>query len=120
MEQCNHENCGREYRIWLPLTTDQIKGDIQLHPWCIHCGQIQNISDDRGKKIGYWINMLSRLTTHLSITQVQRRLILKAINNHDGFFDIYSITFSDQKKVFVSVIEEYTKYPSKTIYSWID
>lgn len=120
MTQCNHENCGREHRIWLPIASENNKGDVHLHPWCINCGQIRNISDDKGKKVGYWINMLSRINSHLPITQVQRRLIIQAINDHDGFSDFYSITLSDQKEVFVRIVEQCTNYPYKTIYSWVD
>ena len=57
------------------------------------------------------------MTDYIDLKNLERKAFTSIFQ--DGFFDIYSITFSDQKKVFVSVIEEYTKYPSKTIYSWI-
>jgi len=119
MTQCDHENCGREHRIWLPLAT-HAKADVLLHPWCINCGQIQNISEDHGKKIGYWINILSRLNAHLPISQVQKRLIVQALDDHDGFSDIYSVTLSAQKEVFISMVQYHTHYPRNSICSWID
>ena len=119
MTQCTHESCGREQRIWLPDVTS-LKTDVLLHPWCLHCGQIQNISDDQGKKIGYWINVLSQLTHQLHITQVLKRLILKALSEHDGFLDLYSVTFSAQKEVFTSLITTFTQYSKNTISSLLD
>lgn len=117
--QCEHQNCGREHRLWLPDGTALWK-EVELHPWCVHCGQIKNISDDKGKKVGYWVNMLARLSNHLQITQVQKRLILQDLSNHDGFSDTYSVTHSAQEELFVMIIEKHTSYPPKTIYSWIE
>ena len=59
--KCSHVDCGREHRIWLPETIGSSddsrangtgKSDVSLHHWCMLCGCIQNISDDRPKKIG--------------------------------------------------------------------
>ncbi len=119
MVQCKHENCDREYRLWLP-DGSYLKKDIELHPWCIHCGQIKNISDDRGEKIGYWINELSRLNHRIHITQVQKRLIAKAMMEHESFSDLYAVTMSAQKDAFISFINRYTKYPKKTIQSMLE
>ncbi len=118
MTQCEHENCGREYRLWLP-DGPYVRTDIQLHPWCVHCGQIKNISDDQGKKVGYWNNVLSRLNSHLPMTQVQKRLVIQAIVGHNGFSDLYAVTETAQKDVFVSFVNTFTKYPKKTIYEWL-
>lgn len=116
MEHCKHENCSRENRLWLPDGFNS-KTDIALHPWCIHCGQIKNLSDDKGKKIGYWINELSRFNYHLPMTQVQNRLIIKSLLEHESFTDLYAVTHSAQKDALISVIHKYTHYPKKTIYN---
>jgi len=117
--KCQHENCGREHRIWLPDGVSFWK-EVELHPWCVHCGQIKNISDDRGKKIGFWINMLSSLDHHLPLTQVQKRLIIQDLVNHDGFSDLYAVTQSAQKELFISLIQKFTRYPKRTIIEWLD
>jgi hypothetical protein len=117
--QCEHQNCGREHRIWVP-DGPLLWKEVELHPWCVHCGQIKNISDDRGKKVGFWINMLSSLDDHLSLTQVQKRLIVQDLLNNDGFSDLYAVTQSAQKDLFISLIQKYTSYPRRTIIEWLD
>ena len=105
---CFHENCSRESRIWFPKNNHKAS-DIALHPWCILCGQIKNISDDNGKTIGYWTNILSRICNHYNITKVQRRLIANEIINNEEFKDIYGITITSQKNFFINLIQKHAK-----------
>ena len=106
MSSCMHESCGVDDRIWVPITTE-LYTEAALHPWCIHCGQIKNISEDPGKKPGYWQNVLSRIIRKYDITQVQKRLILKALDKTEGFYDTYSCTKMDQKNHFFRTVERY-------------
>ena len=106
MTQCFHENCGRESKVWLP-TGNHSGNDVELHPWCIHCGLVKNISDDRPKKMGYWMNILSRISYHFSFTQCQKRLIVKELQSIEEFEDIYGITGSSQKEMFSKIVRKY-------------
>ena len=118
MEICCHESCGRENRVWLPIDANS-RSEVNLHPWCVHCGTVKNISDDRPKKIGYWMNMLSRMAGEFSIRQVQKRLISKDISSYEGFDDIYGVTGSAQKELFTKIVKKYCNIDEKSIDSFI-
>jgi len=104
MEKCSHQSCGKEYQEWLPMFDCN---DIVRHPWCVKCGRVKNITEDKAKKLGYWINILSKLTNHYSLKQVQKRGISIELANHEDFNDIYGITGSYQKELFKKIIKKY-------------
>ena len=107
MAKCLHSGCDRKNRLWLP-TNDFYGGDIKLHPWCIHCGVIKNISDDTAHRLGYWINILSKISDRFSLKQVQKRLIAKELTNHELFSDIYGVTGCAQKELFIKILRKYS------------
>lgn len=129
MLKCSHENCGREQRVWLPKNInilDNISNisssgtsDIALHHWCVLCGCVKNISDDRARQMGYWINVLSKITQESLVTQSQKRLMIKELESYECFDDMYSTTGSAQKEVFVKVVKKYCSLCKRTIDSFI-
>lgn len=118
MALCLHESCGIEDRVWLP-EDNFVASDILLHPWCIHCGQVKNISDDRSKKQGYWMNILSKFCNRYNVTKVQKRLIVKEIMHDGEFLDMYGTTGSAQKTFFIDIVRKHTRTPSKEIEAFI-
>lgn len=88
-------------------------GVFKKHPYCISCGVVKNISSDRGKGLGYFANVLANLKRYLEgrgykISQAQIRLILKELEKMD-VDDVYSITFSKQKEIFINLTTKYVK-----------
>jgi len=127
-EKCFHISCNREQRIWLnkkvennyfKKTSSTGITDVTMHPYCIFCGSIKNISDDRPKKLGHWINILSKISKEYKISKIQKRLVIKELGKNDYFDDFYSITGSEQKEIFVKTIRKYCKISEETIYSYI-
>jgi hypothetical protein len=116
METCLHKSCGNEKKVWLPA--DNFGTDMLLHPWCIHCGIIKNISDDRGRKLGYWMNILSRIGNKYSLKQVQKRCIAKELTELEGFNDYYFIRGSTQKQIFTNIIKKYCKINENALKSY--
>ena len=116
MTSCTHENCGREQNVWLP-SDENLKSEVTLHPWCKHCGVVKNISDDRPHLIGYWINILSIITHQFSLKQVQKRLITNDLSSNEVFNDLYGITGSAQKELFIKTIGKYCKLDIHSINS---
>ena len=114
---CSHESCNHEENIWLPRENN-LGSDVALHPWCLHCGLVKNISDDRPKKIGYWMNILSKLSYRFSIPQCQRRLIALELNTSEEFTDLYGITGSAQKEFFTNIVKKYYSICRNEIYSF--
>ena len=117
MSVCKHESCGRECRVWLPV--ENVVSDVIPHPWCRHCGVIKNISDDCPKELGYWINILSRISTQYSLKKVQTRLVSKYLENKSCFHDLYGITGSAQTDEFLRAVSSICKIPKNSIYTQI-
>ena len=105
MRRCAHLECGREEQVWLP-SLDEGNGDIKKHTWCKACGIVKNISDDRPKKIGYWMNQLSIISNELSLKQCQKRLIAKEIESCECFHDLFGTFGSDQEELFKHIISK--------------
>ena len=101
---CQHKDCGAVEKVWLPYEFEGRNRGLKSYPYCIHCGVVKNISPDRAKQKGYYMNALVKL----SITKVQMRLIIKELENMD-FDDTYSMTRSAQEKVLISVVQKHCK-----------
>jgi len=115
---CPHKSCSHEENIWLPIE-NRLESEAALHPWCVHCGLIKNISDDRPKKIGHWMNILSRLSYYSSITQCQKRLVSRELESYKEFYDTYGVTGSAQKEMFVKIVKKYCSIGENNIDSFL-
>jgi hypothetical protein len=104
MAHCKHESCGAAEKVWLPYEFEGRSRGLKPHSYCIHCGVVKSISSDRAKPMGYYTNILAKMP----ITKVQMRLIVRDLENMD-FDDVYSMTGSEQEKVFCSVVQKYCK-----------
>jgi len=103
----SHENSPE--REWLPLKT----GILRLHPYCKKCGAVKDVSSEKGKKLGFFVNVLHDLKAHLErkgykISQSQIRLILMEFER-GGYADTYSNSYSNQKEAFVKIVKKYVK-----------
>ena len=101
---CKHECCGAAEKVWLPYEFEGRSKGLKPHLYCIHCGVVKNISPDRVKPLGYYVNELAKMP----ITKVQMRLIIKELEAL-GFDDAYSMTKSAQEEIFRRVIRKYCK-----------
>ena len=95
-------------KAWLPIGN----GILKLHPHCEVCGNVKNVSSDKGKKTGFFANVLARIRRDLKkkgckISDAQIRLILMELDRLD-FGDTFSITYSAQNEVFAEVVSKYT------------
>jgi len=117
MDKCIHESCGREARVWLP--TGNNTSEVVPHPWCKHCGVVKNISYDRPKEFGYWMNILSRIKNNYSLKKVQIRLVSKYLESNIYFNDLYGITGSAQSELFIKTVSRICKIPKQYIDSLV-
>lgn len=117
---CVHESCGNPDRVWLPFEMDGLNKGLKLHPYCVRCGIVKNISSDRARRTGYYINALSRLGRRTGgITKVQMRLIVKELEGSDGFEDSYSMTGHTQKDIFIYTVKKYCNLSEHLISSML-
>jgi len=105
MRACSHQVCGKEKSIW--FHTKDCYSSVKRHLYCTNCGVIQNISDDRPKAVGYWMNKLGSISFELGLTQCQKRLIAKEIENTDYFHDSFGSFGSSQKGLFIKIVSSY-------------
>jgi len=114
MALCLHKSCNHENREWIP-TIEANSNDIILQPWCIFCGLVKNNSDDKGKKLSYWINSITSLNKIYKIAQVQKRLIINEIIKNEIFNDTYATTGTAQRKLFIKIVKKYCKLSNEEI-----
>lgn len=53
------------------------------------------------------MNKLGSLSYELNLSQTQKRLIAKQIENHEYFHDLFSAYGSSQKKLFIEIVSKY-------------
>jgi len=71
------------------------------------------------KRMGYWTDVLSRISKQFKITQAQKRLVVKELEAYDGFDDVYSMTLNAQQKIFVNAVKKHFNLMEQTIYSFL-
>lgn len=108
-ENITHIHRSTYQRTWLP----SLNGLLQPHPFCEECGYVKNISADRARRMGYFVNALAEIKRHLEkkgsrLTQVQIRLIIKELEGIEGFADTYVTLGSVQKNIFINAVRKYT------------
>ena len=118
MISCKHENCGMEKRLWLPME-NHYSSEIALHKWCIRCGLVKIISDSKPNNLGFWMNILSKISKRYNLKDVQKRLIAKSLEAHEYFNDIYCINSELQKILFKKIVSRYCLISEDSIDSFL-
>mgnify|MGYP000097140405 CR=1 FL=1 len=120
MDQKNFVTCEHSEKRgdWLRMQN----GIMKPHPYCSKCGIVKNVSSDRGKKFSYFVVSLSKLRKILKnkgykVSEIQIRLIINELKKHDGFEDIWWITFSKQKEIFIETVGKYIRISKDLIAS---
>lgn len=101
---CDHKMCGNIQKIWLPYEVRGHMKGLKSHPYCLNCGAVKNISSDKAKPIGYFMNIL----TTFPITKVQTRLIAKDLEEFGDFEDVFSISSFIQEQIFINIVKKYS------------
>lgn len=101
---CNHKICGNIQKVWLPFEDRGNMKGLKSHPYCLLCGTVKNLSSDKAKPLGYYMNILS----DLHITKVQIRLIAKDFEESGDFDDAFSISSFMQEQIFISIVKKYS------------
>ena len=102
-------------RIWMDVYLDQ-DGRLAKHDWCLDTGIIKNQGGEVAKPKGFYITILNKMKYVLEkelgrkkdapkISQAQISLILKDLDNVDGFYDKWWRTESSQLETFIKVVQ---------------
>lgn len=115
---CVHQSSSD--KEWLP----SLDGILRPHPCCANCGVVKNISYDKAKEMGYYVNVLSEIKRYLGkrgfkLSKAQLRLILKELENTERFNDSYWVRGSVQKSIFISAVRKYSSLSPSFIESFL-
>lgn len=118
---CEHKDCGNIDKVWLPYQVRENNRGLKSHPYCVKCGFVKNISSDKSKNIGYYINVLSFMEKHLKIpgASVRNRLIVKELENIEDFEDEYSMNRYNQEKLFINIVKKHFQLNDAVIQSFL-
>ena len=61
------------------------------------------------------MNIISKIAKRFSLSQSQKRLMVKELESNEYFDDLYSTTGSSQKEVFVKAVTKYCDLSESTI-----
>lgn len=105
---------------WLP----SLNGILRPHPCCANCGVVKNISHDKAKEMGYYVNVLSKIRQYLwkrgfKLSKAQLRLILKELEGAEGFSDSYWVRSSVQKSIFIRAVGKYSSLSPSFVESFL-
>jgi hypothetical protein len=109
---CEHKSYGE--KAWLPFEYQGRLRGLKAHPVCSECGLVKNVSSDRPRSIGHYLNILGRLAKAYSISLVQIRLISRELACLE---DPYGFCRHQQEEVFREVVQKYAKVPEGSINS---
>lgn len=108
---CEHKLCGNIQKVWLPYEFRGNMKGLKSHPYCVLCGAVKNISSDRARPLGYFMNIISSLP----VTKVQTRLIAKDMEAIGDFEDAFSISSFMQERIFINVVKKYSGLSEQAI-----
>lgn len=113
-QECLHTSADED---WLPLLRNLSKMTLAPHPYCDKCGLVRNVGPDRPRKLGYYVDKLSEIEKYLKnedskggknkLTEAQKRLIVKEMENEEIFNDLYGVMESTQEKRFIEIVQKY-------------
>ncbi len=114
MASCEHKNCGSSEKVWLPYNFDGRERGLKPHPYCSDCGLVKNLSSQRPRDLGYYMNIIGELGKRYKITQIQTRLIALEIDKQE-LFDAYGLDRKQQEKLFVNIVTKHLNIPERII-----
>ena len=87
---------------------------LKPHPYCLDCGLIKNLSSDKPHNLGYYMNIISKLSKLYKIAQVQMRLISLEFERQ-GLNDSYGMERLQQEKLFIDIVMKYVNVPKRAL-----
>jgi hypothetical protein len=114
MAGCEHKNCGSSEKVWLPYFFEGRERGLKPHPYCADCGLVKNLSSQRPRDLGYYMNIVGELSKRFKITQIQTRLIALELDKQE-LDDSYGLDKQQQEKLFVSIVIRYLNVPERVV-----
>ncbi len=119
MGECQHENCGSSEKIWLPYSFRGRDRGLKPHPYCIHCGMVKNLSMEKPRDLGYYMNIVASLGKRHKIAKVQIRIIALEMER-EGLADAFALDRYQQEKLFVNIVARNLNIPERVVIALLD
>jgi hypothetical protein len=97
-------------KVWLPYIFQGRELGLKPHPYCSECGMVKNLSSERPREIGYYVNMVVALGKTYKVTKVQLRLIALEMELLD-LDDKYTLDRHKQEELFITIVKKYINVP---------
>jgi hypothetical protein len=119
MAGCEHESCGSAEKVWLPYFFQGRELGLKPHPFCSKCGAVKNLSSERPRDLGFYMNVIVALSKDYKIAQVQKRLIaleMEKLNLNDK----YALDRHQQENMFIKIVRMYVNIPEAIMCSLLE
>jgi hypothetical protein len=80
----------------------------------VECGAVKNLSSERPREMGYYMNVIADLGCKTKISQSQIRLIAKEIERLE-LDDKYAMDRHQQEKLFIEIVRKYIHVTKQAI-----
>jgi len=119
LAKCEHKSCRNAEKVWLPYVFQGRECGLKRHPYCSECGAVKNLSSERPRKIGFYVNIVMALSKDYKIAQVQKRLIAMEIIKLD-LEDNYALDRHQQEKLFLEIVRKFVNIPEVILRSQLE
>ncbi len=114
MLDCEHKLSGSKEKIWLPYYFEGRERGLKPHPYCTECGLIKNLSSDRPRSMGFFMNLIAELGQRHKIAKIQVRLIALEMERL-GLDDNFGMDRQQQEDLFVDIAVKILNVPPRTV-----
>jgi len=108
--QCEHVSCGSKEKVWMPYYYQGRERGLKPHPYCAECGLIKNLSSEKPRRIGFYVNIITSLKEDFRMAQAQIRLMALDMEKFE-FDDHYGMDRHQQEELFIEIVQKYAKVP---------
>ncbi len=115
MSGCEHKMSGSREKVWLPYYFEGRERGLKPHPYCIECGLIKNLSSERPRSLGYFMNLISELGSRHKIAKVQVRLIAMEMEKLQ-MDDKFGMDRKQQEDLFVDITTRILNIPPRVVF----
>jgi hypothetical protein len=114
MSGCEHKISGNKEKVWLPYYYEGRDRGLKPHPYCMECGLIKNLSSEKPRGLGFFMNVIAALGKRHKIAQVQIRLIALEMERL-SLEDKFGMDRLQQETLFIEITTRILNVPKRAV-----
>jgi len=119
MSGCEHKISGSREKIWLTYYFEGRERGLKPHPYCIECGLVMNLSSERPRSIGYFMNIIAEIGIRHKVAKIQTRLIAQEMERL-ALDDKFGMDRMQQENLFVEITTRILNIPARAVFELLD